>query len=246
MHLLTLILISSIGLKLAALLLVAAGLFTIEAGNFQLGGGGPVANGSIVLTLSNPSATVIATGGPATTQYVINLDGNGNLPLGTQVYANAELSPAGTFYTVQIFTGANGTGVQVGQNATWVVGPTAPYAGTLFPNVLVLPPVSFSGPVVVPSASVAFSATPNFNAGIDSTFRMTLTGNVTSSTLTGAVADQLLIFVITQDGIGGHIFVWPTNVKNAGRINPAAGSKFVQQFQFDGTNAWPLSAPTSN
>lgn len=220
---------------------IALGLFTLQGGNFQLGGGGPVANGSVVLTLSNPSATIIATGGAATAQYIINLDANGNIPNGTQVYGNNELTPAGTFYTAQVFTGANGTGTQVGQNATWIVGPSAPYAGTLYPNVLVLPPVSFTGVVTFPSVTVTFSATPNFNAALGSTFKITLTGNVTSSTLTGALTDQILIFEITQDGTGGRTFVWPANVKNPGTIDTSAGVKNIQMFRYDGSNAWPIA-----
>lgn len=236
--------IGGIGFKIAALLAVFAfGIFTLTGGNFQLtGGGGPVANGSVVMTLSNPSATVIATGGAATPVYTFNLDGNGNFPAGTQAYANAELSPAGTFYTAQIFTGPNGTGTQVGQNATWIVGPSAPYVGTLYPNVLVLPPVSFAGALIVPRVVVSYSATPAFNAANGSIFEITLTGNVTSSTLTGMQAGQVLIFVITQDGVGGHTFVWPTSVHNPDLVDGAAGKKSIQQFYYDGSACWPISA----
>lgn len=221
-------------------------MFTLQGGNFQLGGGGPVANGSVVLTLSNPSATITATGGAATPQYTINLDANGNIPTGTQVLGNNELSPAGTFYTAQVFTLANGGGTQVGTSSTWIVGPSAPYAGTLYPNVLVLPPVSFSGPLICPEVAVAFSATPNFNAALGSTFKITLTGNVTSSTLTGAVAGQIIIFEITEDGTGGRTFAWPTNVKNPQSIDTTAGAKNVQAFIYDGANAYPLGPMTVN
>lgn len=212
-------------------------MFTLQGGNFQ-SGGVPVANGSVVLTLSNSSATVRATGAAATAQYIINLDSLGNLPL-TQVWGNAELSPDGTFYTAQLFSGANGTGSNL-STATWIIGPSAPYSGTLFPNVLVLPPVSFVGAVVFPGTTVSFSATPNFNAASFSTFKMTLTGNVTSSTLTGAATDQLIVFEITQDGIGSHTFAWPANVQNPPTIKSAAGAKTVVAFIFDGSNAWPL------
>lgn len=185
-----------------------------------------MSGGSIVLTLSNPAATVIATGGAATPAYIFNLDSNGNLPVGSSVFGNNELTPQGTFYTLQLFTGPNGTGTLI-SSQTAIVGPSAPYSGTLYPSILVLPPVSFAGPIVIPSAAVAFSATPAFNAGSQSVFRLTLTGSVTSSTLTGAVTDQLLIFEITQDGIGGHPFVWPTSVKNPQTIDPRAGKKSI-------------------
>jgi hypothetical protein len=219
-----------------------AQLFTLQNGNFQLAGGaGPVANGSVVLTLSNPAATVIATGAAATPVYTINLDANGNMPL-TQVYGNSALTPPGTFYTEQIFSGANGTGTLI-SSQVFIVGPSAPYSGTLYPNTMVLPAVSFSGGVVVPSATIAFSATPTFNAGSVSKFYISLSGNVTSSTLSGAVKDQLLIFVISQDGVGSRSFSWPTNVKGQA-IASGAGLTSTQAFSYDGTNAWPIGEMT--
>src|ERR1700681_4415482 len=100
-------------------------MFTLQGGNFQ-SGGVPVANGSVILTLSNPAAIIINGGGEATAAYTLNLDANGNLAAGTQVLGNAELAPGGTFYTAQVFTGPNGTGSLV-STSTWVVGPSAPY-----------------------------------------------------------------------------------------------------------------------
>jgi hypothetical protein len=216
---------------------------TLQGGNFQ-SGGLPVANGSIVLTLSNPAATVKATGGAATPQYIINLDSLGNIPL-TSVFGNAELTPDGTFYTVQLFAGASGGGALL-NTSTWVVGPSAPYAGTLFPNVLVLPPVSFVGALVIPSVTVTFSATPAFAAGSSSKFYLTLTGNVTSSSITGMVKDQMVIFQIAQDGTGGRSFVWPAVVKNAGIVKAAPGAISIQAFTFDGSNFYPLGPMTFN
>lgn len=216
---------------------------TLQGGNFT-SGGVPVANGSIALTLSNPSATVAATGGAATPSYTFNLDSLGNLPL-SQVFGNGELLPSGTFYTMQLFSGANGTGSLL-NTSTWVVGPSAAYSGTLYPNVLVLPPVSFVGAVLFPSATVSFSATPAFAAGSVSKFYLTLTGNVTSSTISGMVKDQIVIFQIAQDGVGGRSFVWPTTVKNAGPVKQTAGAISIQSFTFDGSNFYPLGPMTYN
>jgi hypothetical protein len=214
--------------------------FTLQGGNFQVAGV-PVANGSVILTLSNPSATICVGGGASTPSYTINLDANGNMPL-TQVLGNAALCPQGTFYTAQLFTAANGGGSLI-STSTWIVGPSAPYSGTLYPNVMVLPAVSFTGGVTVPSSTVTFSATPTFNAATVSKFYITLTGNVTSSTLTGSVKDQLVIFVISQDGVGGRTFVWPTNVKGQS-IATGAGQTSTQAFTSDGTNLWPIGEMT--
>lgn len=214
-------------------------MFTLNQGNFQSGGGGPVANGSVVLTLSNPGAIITLTGGAATPVYTFNLDGNGNFPQAQQVLGNNELTPAGTFYTAQIFTGPNGTGTLV-YAQTWIVGPSTPYAGTLYPNVLVLPVLSFTGGLVCPEVAVTFSGTPTFNAALGSTFKITLGGNVTSSSLIGAVAGQILIFEITQDGTGGRSFVWPANVFKPDPIDSSvngAGKCFTQAFRWDSTRS---------
>lgn len=218
-------------------------MLTIQGGNFT-SGGVPVANGSVVLTLSNPAATIIATGGASTPVYTLNLDGNGNLPL-TSVLGNSELTPPGTFYSAQLFSAPNGGGSLI-STSTWVIGPSAQYAGTLYPNVLVLPPVSFVGALIIPSVTLAFSATPAFAAGSASKFYLTLTGNVTSSTISGMVKDQLVIFQIAQDGTGGRSFVWPTTVKNPGTVKQDAGAISIQSFTYDGSNFYPLGPMTYN
>jgi hypothetical protein len=97
--------------------------------------------------------------------------------------------------------------------------------------------------------TTAFSATPTFSArsaGQVQGFQITLTGNVTSSTLSGAAAGQLLVFKIVQDATGGRTFVWPTNVLNAGTPEPAANTISLQAFYFDGTNAYPAGPMTVN
>lgn len=104
----------------------------------------PVANGSIVLTLVGGPATIISTGGAAPSFYIFNLDANGNPPASMQAWGNAELSPAGTTYTYAVWSGANGTGSVVIGPFTGIVGPSAPFAGTLYPNLTVLPLLSFS------------------------------------------------------------------------------------------------------
>jgi hypothetical protein len=96
--------------------------------------------------------------------------------------------------------------------------------------------------VVEGSTSVTFSATPTFDASKANVFRLTLTGNVTSSTLSNAMIGQDLKFEICQDGTGGRTFVAPTNVQGFLAISSTASSCTTQQFWFDGTNAQPLTA----
>lgn len=91
--------------------------------------------------------------------------------------------------------------------------------------------------IVQGQSTVTFSATPVFNANLANAFKLTLTGNVTSSTLTHADAGQMIQFEICQDGTGGRTFVPPTNVLNMGTIASAASACSTQEFLFDGSNA---------
>lgn len=89
-------------------------------------------------------------------------------------------------------------------------------------------------------SSMAYSATPSFDAGAASSFKMTLTGAVTSSALANATAGQVLSFVLCQDGAGNHDFQWPSNMKGGMAIGLEAGKCSAQAFVYDGTQAWAL------
>jgi hypothetical protein len=103
-----------------------------------------------------------------------------------------------------------------------------------------------SGGTAPATTAVTFSATPAFT-GIsqDQLFTMTLTGNVTSSTLTmpGLPTPSLISFELTQDATGGRTFVWPTNVLGAPVVNAAVGVVTLEQFVWDGTNARLVGPP---
>lgn len=95
-----------------------------------------------------------------------------------------------------------------------------------------------------PQTTVTFSATPTFNAALGNSFKIILTGDVTSSTLSNALAGQLLVFVIVQDGTGNHAFAWPSNVLGGASIidvAAAANSVVVQMFHYDGSNAYAVA-----
>jgi hypothetical protein len=91
--------------------------------------------------------------------------------------------------------------------------------------------------------AVTFSATPTFDASTNSMFKLTLTGNVTSSTLSNAIAGQQLSFEICQDATGGRTFVQPGNVQGWITPSTAASTCTLQAFWFDGTNAQPDLEP---
>lgn len=85
--------------------------------------------------------------------------------------------------------------------------------------------------------AVTFSATPTFDASTASTFKITLTGNITSSALSNAVAGQPLAFEICQDAVGGHTFVPPANVVGFVTIPSSASACVLETFVYDGANA---------
>ncbi len=90
--------------------------------------------------------------------------------------------------------------------------------------------------------TVSFSATPTFSVtkNTGQTFLITLTGNVTSSTMdTSGITGSgrpIVTFRIVQDATGSRTFVWPTNVQNAGTVDGTASAASTQTFVWDGTN----------
>ncbi len=89
--------------------------------------------------------------------------------------------------------------------------------------------------------TVPFSSTPTFDASLGNTQKITLTGNVTSSTLSNAVTGQTINFIICQDATGGWTFTWPANVLGGMTIGSDASKCSAQSFIFDGTNTYALS-----
>jgi len=84
---------------------------------------------------------------------------------------------------------------------------------------------------------VAFSATPVFDASLGDTQEITLTGNVTSSTLVNTSPGQVVKFIIHQDGSGAHTFVWATSLSAfGGTIDPGVSATSIQSFLIDASN----------
>ena len=85
-----------------------------------------------------------------------------------------------------------------------------------------------------------FSASPTFvSSSPFSVFTMTLTGNVTSSTM--SAVPGIAIFQITQDASGSHTFTWPPSFQQPDVVGSAANQVTTQIFYWDGVNAWPLA-----
>jgi hypothetical protein len=75
---------------------------------------------------------------------------------------------------------------------------------------------------------------------------ITLTGNVTSSTLMNATAGQWMTFVVCQDATGSRTFAWPSSVKGGGTVGATAGKCSVQAFVWDGSAARAMTSVQVN
>lgn len=95
--------------------------------------------------------------------------------------------------------------------------------------------------------AVGFSATPvfTFKAG-ENTFKITLTGNVTSSTVASNAAGQLGTWVVCQDSTGSRTYAWPANFFGAMTIGSTASKCNTQSFTNDGTNFYATSTGVIN
>ncbi|MBI4443517.1 MAG: hypothetical protein HY649_09115 [Acidobacteria bacterium] len=121
-----------------------------------------------------------------------------------------------------------GTGTKLSSSATTRLGPNAGIGGEAFQWGTL--------------TTVTFGATPTFDAGLGNSFKLTLTANVASSTLSNAQTGQQISFLICQDGTGSRTFVWPTNVKGGMTIASTMSTCSAQTFLYDGTNAYALSS----
>jgi hypothetical protein len=208
-----------------------AGVYSVASG-----GGAPLAIYG-VLTGANPSNGVAiygqANSNTGNTAVGVRGDCSGANTTCYGVYATA--SGASTTNIGGYFTASGAT-----SNYALVTGSGNVGIGTSTPASA----LSVNGGFSTAQNTVAFSATPAFDASKGNLQSITLTGNVTSSTLTNAVASQYLDFKICQDATGGRLFTWPSNVKGAGPVPAAASACLIQRFVYDGSSANAVAAPT--
>lgn len=92
--------------------------------------------------------------------------------------------------------------------------------------------------------TLTFSATPTFDCSLGSVQKLTLTGNVTSSSLANCQAGQLVTFEICQDATGGRTFANPAGLNQWSALPIAANACASQQYSFDSaTTAFPDMMP---
>jgi hypothetical protein len=98
--------------------------------------------------------------------------------------------------------------------------------------------------------TVTFSATPTYAVSTSAVqvFKITLTGNISSATLstTLATTGQVIAWEYCQDGTGGRTVAWPANVFGFGAVDTTASACSKQGFLWDGTNAIALGGMVSD
>ena len=105
-----------------------------------------------------------------------------------------------------------------------------------------------SGAIRSTLTTVAYSATPTFDASLGNSFKLTLTGNVTGSTISNGHAGETIIFLLCQDGTGAKSMTWPANMKLAGgafKITVAPNKCDTLTALSDGSNWYELSRSTN-
>ena len=216
---------------------------------FTVAGSPITGSGTLAVTKANQNANRVyagpTSGGAAapTFRALVSAD----LPGGLGTVTSVQLAVAASALFTASITGTNpitssGTfTLNIGlanQNAnTFLGGPASGGSGPVTARVVVAADIGAK-------TAVSFSATPTFDASTSASpvFTMTLTGNVTSSTVSNLTAGQRVIFILTQDGTGSRTFAFPAICKGASLIGPDAGSVSVQQFVYDGTNLRAVDA----
>jgi hypothetical protein len=158
-----------------------------------------------------------------------------------ELAGNDSIIPAGTYYTITI-RDENGDIAQVNAyrflgSGTYDLTLIDPYDPNQPPPPV--PPLITNMLLVVP-----WSDPMEFPGDVYTSFRTTLTGDVTSSTAPDTVQGNLYTFIIIQDATGGHAFSWPPNCYNASPINPNPNGITVQTFVMGLNNLIPIGAAT--
>ena len=77
---------------------------------------------------------------------------------------------------------------------------------------------------------VPYATSVVLDCAVSLEFWLTLTGAVSSSTLTNVQAGNLILIAISQNATGGWTFVWPSNISSPGAVCPQPLSTSVQLF----------------
>ena len=206
---------------------------------------GNTANANPVVLDSTGSANIWL--GPATYKFAVWSDGgvlNNNCADGALLWTVDEVpgnifnntTVAGGIWNGGTITGAaisggtiSGAAITTSTLDSTPIGQTTPASG------------SFTS-VASALDALSFSSTPVFPAGTYGYFTMTLSNNVTSSSITGGTNGQLITFDICQNGTGqtvggtttGFTFAWPSNYLDPPVVNPILSACTIATAYYDG------------
>jgi|ERR1051326_1588807 hypothetical protein len=112
--------------------------------------------------------------------------------------------------------------------------------GTVNGNTIQNGDFTINGRDIDTKQTITFSATPTFDCSSTSGgsyFKITLTGNVTSSTLSNCSDGQNIALEICQDATGSRTFAYPANLLNGAILSASANTCTLQMFKYDGGTA---------
>jgi hypothetical protein len=171
----------------------------------------------------------------------------GSYTLGINVTGNAQGCTALPVFPSAAIVGTTDTQTLTNKS---VDGVTPTTFGFVDPTSSIQTQLNGKAPLTVEPrfTTASFSATPIFTASSLSadTFKITLTGNVTSSTLASATTSEVITWQIYEDGTGGRTFVFPTNIVGGCAISTAANTYTQISGIFDGTNVIVRSCISNN
>ena len=96
--------------------------------------------------------------------------------------------------------------------------------------------------------SVTFSTTPDFDASLGNLLKLTLTDNVTSSTISNPASGEQVMLLLCQDATGSRTMTWPSNLKLAGgayTLTTTASKCDTLVIAYDGSNWYEMARATN-
>lgn len=97
---------------------------------------------------------------------------------------------------------------------------------------------TFGGGAFTTTNSQSFTATPTFNANLSNVFELgTMTGNVTSCTITNPSNGQTIQIRVKQDATGGRTFAAPSGAKIVGSVGATASAASILTLTYSAADA---------
>lgn len=195
-----------------------SGTYVLPAASF------PEVNGTTVdATRFNNTLNDVATGVTAALAKNGENAPTANLPMATFKHTGVgDANGTGQYIAYGQATAAN-----VGGN--WTVGGILAVTGTSAFTGNITSPFKVASRAYTITSSQAFTATPTFDASLSNVFEFSgaMTANVTSCTISNAVAGQTISIRVKQDGTGSRTFASPAGAKILGSIGATASAASI-------------------